>query len=150
MSKVLDIQNSLVTSLKSGDSEKVSTYRLIISELKNYAIDQKVPVENLTDGQVEAVLEKQAKQRKDSIEAYTKASREDLVKKEQAELDIIQSLLPQKLSKEETEKIVDQLISDLNITQMSQMGLIMAEISKKYGTSVDKALVSQLTKQKLS
>lgn len=150
MSKVLDIQNSLVSSLKSGDSEKVSTYRLIISDLKNYAIDQKVPVENLTDDQVDSVLEKQAKQRKDSIDAYTKASREDLVNKEQAELDIIQSLLPQKLSEAETEKVVDQLISELNVTSMQQMGQIMGEISKKYGTSVDKGLVSQIVKQKLS
>lgn len=150
MSKVLEIQNSLTTALKLGDSQKLGTYRLIVSELKNFAIAQKVPVENLTDSQVESVLEKQAKQRKDSIDAYTSANRNDLVEKEQAELDIIQSLLPQKLSESETEQIVDDLIKKLNVIQMSDMGKLMGAISTKYGSTVDKGLVSNLVKKKLS
>jgi len=150
MSKVLEIQNSLTAALKLGDSQKLGTYRLIVSELKNFAIAQKVPVEDLTDSQVESILEKQAKQRKDSIDAYKKANRNDLVKKEQAELDLIKTLLPQKLSEAEIEQIVDDLVKQLNVTQMSDMGKLMGAISAKYGSSIDKGFVSNLVRKKLS
>lgn len=150
MSKVEQIQNSLNQALKLGDSIKVSTFRLIISELKNFAIEQRVDFLSLSDDQVLKVLEKQAKQRNDSIDAFKKANRQDLVEKEQAELDIIQTLLPQKLSEEQTYSIVQDLIAQLNITQMSQMGQLMGEISKKYGASIDKGLVSKIVKEKFS
>lgn len=150
MSKVEQIQNSLNQALKLGDSIKVSTFRLIISELKNFAIEQRIDFLSLSDDQVLKVLEKQAKQRNDSIDAFKKANRQDLVEKEQAELDIIQTLLPQKLSEEQTYSIVQDLIAQLNITQMSQMGQLMGEISKKYGASIDKGLVSKIVKEKLS
>jgi hypothetical protein len=150
MSKFVQLQQDLTSAMKAGDAEKVSTLRLIVSELKNTAIDSKTNVESLDDSKVESVIEKQAKQRKDSIEAFENAGREDLVKKEQAELEIINTYLPQKLSESETKDAVKDAINQSGVSDMSGMGQIMGLLKQKHGSTIDMTLASTLLKDLLS
>ena len=136
------------SAMKNKEASKLGTLRLIQSALKNKEIEMR-PKE-LTSQDVIQVLKKMSKERKDSIEQYTKAGRQDLADKESYELKILEFYLPKPLSEEETKALVSSVIKDLQAQSMKDMAQVMKEISQRSGGSVDNKLVSQMVRAQLS
>jgi uncharacterized protein YqeY len=128
------IETDLKTAMKAGDKPRVSTLRLLLSALKNEKIQAH---RELTDEEIEAVIRRGVKQRKDSIEQYAKGGRQDLVDAETAELAILQAYLPQDLSEMELESAVKGIIADRSLTSKKEVGAVMKEIMTRYKGKVD-------------
>lgn len=135
-------------AMKEKDSIKVSVLSFLRADLKNVAIDKRK--DKLDDADVIAVVKKQIKQHQDSIEQFKAGSRLDLADKENAELEILKSYLPEQLSEEKVKEVVGEVIISLGACGMKDMGRVMKEVLSKVGTVCDNKLVSELVKQKLS
>src|SRR5580765_4392858 len=120
--------------MRAGDRPRVSTLRLLLSALKNEKIQAH---RDLTDEEIEAVIRRGVKQRKDSIEQYAKGGRQDLVDTEQAEMDLLQTYLPQGMSEQELESAVKSIIADRSITSRKEMGAVMKELMTRYKGKID-------------
>lgn len=140
------IVKDLTDAMKTKETVKLDTLRMLKSALKNEEINKRSP---LTDDEVIGVIKKQVKLRKDSKVEYEGYNRLDIADKLQNEIDILSVYLPPELSEEEIIKIIDETIAELNPDGMKGMGLVIKSISSKYGTRVDMGLVSRLVKEKL-
>ncbi len=141
------LQEEMKAAMKSGDKEKLSTVRMLISEIKKVQIDQK---KELTDEEIVQILQRYAKQRKESIKQYREAGREDLAEKEERELKIVQEFLPEQLSEEEIKKIVEEVISETGASSMKDMGKVMKAVMEKVKGRAEGSVVSSIVKEKLS
>ena len=123
------IETEYKNALKLKDKAKISTYRLILSSIKDLDISNRSgPNKKETDDEdIKKLFKKMVKQRAESIEIYKKNNRSDLLKVEQSEYDIITSFLPKQLSEEETKKICEDLISKLGASSIKDMGKVMGE-----------------------
>ena len=119
------IQNDMKTALKNGEKVKANTLRLLISKLKNKAIEVG---SSLDDKQILQVIQKTAKQHKESIKMYKEGNREDLVIQEQAELDIVEKYLPSMMDENEITTIVESIIKETGATTMADFGLSLIHI----------------------
>lgn len=150
MSKTLEkIKANLTGVLKAGDAVSALTLRYLLAEVHNAEI-AKGKDAVLTEEELVQVLQKQAKQRRESIEAYQKGDREDLVVKEQRELEVIQSYLPEQMGEEEIRKIVEEAVSAVGASGIQDMGKAMSEVMAKVKGKADGSVVSRLVKEKLS
>ncbi|MBI3378112.1 MAG: GatB/YqeY domain-containing protein [Nitrospirae bacterium] len=141
------INEDLVTSMKSRAGELiVSTLRMIKSAIKNAEIAKRGKGE-LTEEDILGVLSTMVKQRKESVEQYQKAGRNDLADKENKEIGIIQVYLPEQLSPEEVDEIIKSTIQEAGITGMKDMGRLMKELIPKLKGRADGKLVSQRVKE---
>ncbi len=147
MSLLKKLQEEMKTAMKSGDKERLATIRMLISEIKKVQIDTK---KELSDDEIIKILQKYAKQRKDSIEQYRKAGREDLAEKEEKELKIVQEFLPQPLSEEEIEKLVDEAIKETGASSMKDMGKVIKSVMEKAKGRAEGSVISKIVKAKLS
>ena len=147
MSLEKKIEEKLNESLKNKDKTVFPTLRLIISAIKDYKIASKVREGSLKDQEIISILKKMNKQRNDSCIAYKKAGREDLLKKEQDEISIINNFLPKQMSEEETKNICKKVIENLGANSIKDMGKVMAALKKDYGDVLDFAKVSNLIKE---
>jgi|SRR3989344_834840 len=150
MLKIVQIKQSLKESQLQKNSERVNALRNALSKIQNLAIELKKPIEDLTDNEVETILIKLSKQREESIEAFKKGNREDLVAKEQKELEILKEYIPAQMTIEETKPIIIDLIQRLNIKDVRQMGRVLAEIKKGYNNKIDMRIASEIVKSILS
>jgi len=141
------IQNDMKTALKNGEKIKANTLRLLISKLKNKAIEVR---SSLDDKQILQVIQKTAKQHKESIRMYKDGNREDLVKQEQAELDIIEEYLPSMMSEEEVNTVVESIIQETGATTMADFGKVMPQVMKKGAGKIDGSIAQSILKSKLS
>jgi uncharacterized protein len=141
------LTEDMKASMKAGNADRTNVLRLLRGALKNEEI--KVG-HSLGDDEVLKVLQRESKQRKDSIEAYTQAGRTDLVDKEEAEQKIIQEYLPEALSEADVAKIVDEVIAETGATDMKQMGAVIGGVMKRVGAAAEGGLVSKLVREKLS
>ena len=141
------IQNDMKTALKNGEKIKANTLRLLISKLKNKAIEVR---SSLDDKQILQVIQKTAKQHKESIRMYKDGNREDLVKQEQAELDIIEEYLPSMMSEEEVNIVVESIIQETGATTMADFGKVMPQVMKKGAGKIDGSIAQSILKSKLS
>lgn len=141
------LQDEMKTAMKSGDKDRLSVIRMLISEIKKVQIDKK---KELTDEEIIQVLQRYAKQRKESIKQYREAGREDLAQKEEAELKVVQEFLPQPLSEEKIEQIIEQVISELGASSMKDMGRVMKSVMERVKGRADGSTVSSIVKKKLS
>jgi len=141
------IEKDFIDAYKTHDELRVSVLRMTKSSIKNAEIAQKA---ELNDSDVIAVLKKEIKQRKDSIEAYKNASRDDSVAQEEKELEILSSYLPSQLSEGEIKKIAEEAIIQTNASGMQDMGKVIGLIMKDHGDSVDGGVVSRIVKELLS
>ena len=141
------IQNDMKISLKNGEKVKVNILRLLISKLKNKAI--KVG-SSLDDKQILQVIQKTAKQHKESIRMYKDGNREDLVEQEQAELDIVEKYLPSMMSEEEVNIVVESIIQETGATTMADFGKVMPQVMKKGAGKIDGSIAQLILKSKLS
>ena len=133
------IENEYKNALKSKDKNKISTYRLILSSIKDLDIaNRSGPNKKDTDDEdIKKLLKKMVKQRAESIEIYKKNNRIDLLEVEQIEYDILTSFLPKQMSEEDTKKLCAELISNLGASSIKDMGKIMGELKKSYSDEVD-------------
>jgi len=134
-------------AMKKRESLKIATLSFLRSQLKNIAIEKKE--DKLDDSDVIAVIKKQVKQRLDSIDKFKSGGRQDLVEKEQNELEILKSYLPKELSKEEIGKVVDEVIVNIGANTMKDMGKVIKEVISQVAGRADNKLVSELIKSKL-
>ena len=138
-------------ALKAKDRSKISTYRLILSGIKDLDIaNRSGPNKKETDDEdIKNLLKKMMKQRAESIDIYKKNNRIDLQEIEQKEHDILASFLPKQLSDEETKKICSELINSSGATSLKDMGKVMGELKKKYSDNIDFAKAGSLLKELL-
>ena len=141
------LQNEMKEALKNKNKEKLSTIRMLISEIKKVQIDTK---KELNDDEVLSIIQRYAKQRREAIEQYKKAGRDDLVEKEKKELNIVLEFLPKQLTEKEIEEIVDSTIKELNATSMKDMGKVMKTVMEKVKGRAEGSIVSRIVKSRLS
>ena len=141
------IIKDLTEAMKAKDTFRTSVLRMLKSALKNEEINKKSP---LTDDEVLAIIKKQVKTRKDSMNEYASYNRMDLADSLQKEIDILNEYLPEELSDEELEKIVKETITKVKAESIKQMGMVIKTISSEYGARCDMAKVSKLVKERLS
>lgn len=141
------IQNDVKTALKNGEKVKANTLRLLISKLKNKAIEVG---SSLDDKQILQVIQRTAKQHKESIRMYKDGNREDLVEQEQAELDIVERYLPSMMSEEEVNIVVESIIQETGATTMADFGKVMPQVMKKGAGKIDGSIAQSILKSKLS
>ena len=146
------IETEYKNALKLKDKAKISTYRLILSSIKDLDISNRSgPNKKETDDEdIKKLFKKMVKQRAESIEIYKKNNRSDLLKVEQSEYDIITSFLPEQLSEEETKKICEDLISKLGASSIKDMGKVMGELKKHHSDEIDFSKAGALLKQLLN
>ena len=146
------IESEYKNALKSKDKNKISTYRLILSSIKDLDIvNRSGPNKKETDDDdIKKLLKKMVKQRTESIDIYKKNNRKDLLEVEQSEYDILTSFLPKQLGDEETKKICAQLISKLGASSIKDMGKVMGELKKLHSDEIDFARAGPLIKELLN
>ena len=146
------IETEYKKALKSKEKIKISTYRLILSSIKDLEISNRSgPNKKETDDEdIKKLFKKMVKQRAESIEIYKKNNRSDLLKIEQNEYDIISNYLPKQLSDEDTKKICDEIISKLSANSIKDMGKVMGELKKKHADEIDFSKAGALLKQILN
>ena len=146
------IENEYKNALKSKDKNKISTYRLILSSIKDLDIvNRSGPNKKETDDEdIKKLLKKMVKQRAESIDIYKKNNRTDLLEVEQNEYDILTSFLPKQLSEDETKKICADVISKIGANSLKDMGKVMGELKKTYPDEIDFAKAGPLIKELLS
>lgn len=141
------ILDDVKTAMRAGERDRLAVLRLITAAIKQQEVDQR---EELDDAAVLAVLDKSAKQRRESIEQFEQAGREDLAEKERFELAIIQTYLPEPLSQEELTELIDQAIAEVNATGMQDMGRVMGQLQPQLRGRADMRAVSAQVRDRLS
>ena len=146
------IETNYKNSLKSKDKMEISTYRLILSSIKDLDIANRSGPDkkDTDDNDIKKLLKKMIKQRAESIDIYTKNDRKDLLEVEQKEFDLISTFLPQQLSEDETKKICVETISKLGAESIKDMGKVMGELKKQYPDNLDFAKAGPLLKELLN
>ena len=146
------IETDYKNALKAKDKSKISTYRLILSSIKDLDISNRSgPNKKETDDDdIKKLLKKMVKQRTESIDIYKKNNRTDLLEVEQSEYDILTNFLPKQLGDEETKKICTELISKLGANSIKDMGKVMGELKKLYSDEIDFAKAGSLIKELLN
>ena len=139
-------------ALKSKDRIQISTYRLILSGIKNLDISNRSGPDkkDTNDEDIKKLIKKMIKQRSESIDIYKKNNRKDLLEVEQKESEILIGYLPKQLSEEETKKICTQTVSKLGASSIKDMGKVMGELKKQYEDSLDFAKAGSLLKELLN
>ena len=139
-------------SIKNKNQQKIDTLRLIRSAIKDQDISSRTSEnkEGINDAEILSLLINLIKQRKDSIEHFQKAKRDDLIKNEQSEIEIIKEYLPQQKTQEETEKIINEIITSNNLESIKDMGKIMGNLKLKYSDSIDFSKVNIIVKDLLN
>ncbi len=143
------LKEELKQSMLAKDSEKTSTLRMVISALGYYEIEKGGAGYEATEEDIEAILQKQAKQRRDSIEQFKAGNRPELAEKETKELELIEAYLPKQMDEEEVKQLVDEAIKQTGATTQSDMGKVMGALMPKVKGKADGGLVSRLVKEKL-
>ena len=146
------IEAEYKNALKSKDKIKISTYRLILSSIKDLDISNRSgPNKKETDDEdIKKLLKKMMKQRTESIDIYKKNNRSDLLEIEQNEFNILSSFLPKQLNDEDTKKICEEIISKLSASSIKDMGKVMSELKKKHADEIDFSKAGALLKQILN
>jgi len=141
------ISEDMKTFMRAKDTARLGAVRLLQASIKQKEIDDRV---ELTDDQVLSVIQKMLKQRKDSIEAYQKADRQDLIDQEQLEIDVLSKYMPETLTDDEVSKIIDEVISEVNATDMKDMGKVVGVLKSKISGRADMGQVSKIVREKLT
>ena len=145
------IDNDYKNALKSKDKNKISTYRLILSGIKDLDINNRSsPNKKDTDDEdIKKLLKKMIKQRSESIEIYKNNNRSDLLEIEQAEFNVLSEYLPKQLSEDDTRKICDEIIKNLGASSIKDMGKVMGELKKQHAHEIDFSKAGALLKELL-
>ena len=149
MNLIDKIDEKYKNSIKEKDSNSINTLRLIRSAIKDKQISLRGKQVNITDNDVLLLLQNLIKQRHDSIEAFKKANREDLIEKEKAEINVIERFLPEQKNEKETEEIIKEIIKKNNLSTIKDMGKVMNIIKSKYTGVIDMGVAGKIAKSNL-
>ena len=141
------ISEDMKTLMRAKDTARLGAVRLLQASIKQKEVDERI---ELTDDQVLSVIQKMLKQRKDSIEAYQKANRQDLIDQEQLEIDVLTKYMPEPLSDDEVSKIIDDVIAEVNATDMKDMGKVVGILKSQISGRADMGQVSKIVREKLT
>ena len=145
-----DLKAAMIASMKAGEKERVSTIRLVQSEVKNKDIEARTGGEIADDdAHVTAVLQKMVKQRRESAEMFRKGGAEDRAAAEEAEIAVIEDFLPAQMSDEDIDAAVAAIIADTGATGMKDMGQVMGEVRARHGAAIEPAKASAAAKKQL-
>ena len=146
MNLINKIDEKYKASIKEKDSNSINTLRLIKSAIKDKQISLRGKKDNFDDADIISLLQSLIKQRKDSIEAFTKANRDDLIQKEQSEIEVIESFLPQQKSYDQTKEIIESIIKENSFNSIKDMGKLMSIIKSEYLGQIDMGLAGKIAK----
>ena len=135
------------SAMRSKDSFRLGTIRLLLAAIKQKEVDERI---DLVDSDIISIIDKMLKQRRDSIEAFNKANRNDLVEKEESELKVLQEYMPQQLTEKEVEKVIIDTIESVGANSMKDMGAIMNILKPKLAGKANMANISKKIKIKLT
>lgn len=141
------LADDMKTAMKAGEKERLATIRLINAAIKQKEVDERVEMD---DARVLAVLEKMVKQRKDSIEQFDKAGRDDLSVIERAEMAIIEQYLPTKMGEDEIKAAIEAAVAETGASSPADMGKLMGVLKPRLAGQADMGEVSKLIKQRLA
>ena len=152
MSLRVIIEDKYKNAVKEKNTIEINTLRLIKSAIKDKDISIRSGDNNkgIVDLEILSLLQNLIKQRKYSIDSFKVASREDLIAVEQGEIDVISQLLPQQLNEEDTEKLIEKIISENNFSTLKDMGGLMSNLKNSHAGSIDMTLAGRIAKSKLS
>jgi hypothetical protein len=134
-------------AMKSGDKLRLSTIRMIRSNIKNKEIELRKPLDDET---IQRVIQGMVRKGEESVDQFKLGGRMDLVEKESKEIEILKSFLPQSLTQEEVIKIIDQTIEETQVTSLKDLGKVMKSVMPKLQGKADGKLINQLVKERLS
>ncbi|MDX1697866.1 MAG: GatB/YqeY domain-containing protein [Thiohalobacterales bacterium] len=140
------IQQDMKEAMRAKEKARLATIRLILAAIKQREVDERI---ELDDDQVIAVLDKMAKQRRESIAQFEKAGRDDLIAQENAELEIIQPYLPKALGEDELNALIDAALQATGASSIKDMGKVMGQLKPKIQGRADMGAVSALIKSRL-
>lgn len=141
------IKADMINAMRNQDKPRVAAIRLLTAEIKQREVDSRTDQD---DAAVIALIDKMISQRKDALQQYQQANRSDLAAQEEYEISILQEFLPEQLSAQEVEELIEAAISSLSATTMRDMGKVMAELKPKLQGRADMPKVSQTVKDRLS
>ena len=150
------IKKDLKIAMKAKDTLKISTLRMITSSIKNIEISKRGPSnedsleDSLSDSEIIQLLSKMIKQRKESAEIYSTSNRNDLEKKENDEIEIIEQYMPSQIDDQEVNKLIDQVINETDSSSIKEMGKVMSVLKEKYSGQMDFGKASSIVKEKLN
>jgi hypothetical protein len=142
-----ELQNALKEAMRSKDTQRRNTIRLLQSAIKQAEVDSSQP---LSAEDVVDVLQKEAKRRRESINEYEQGGRGDLAEQEREELNVIEAFLPEQLSEEELRRIVDDVIQEVGATSMQDMGRVMGQVMERTRGQADGKTVNTIVRDQLS
>ena len=146
-----DIKAATITAMKAKEKDRTATLRQISAKIKDRDIEERTSGKEIPDDElVTSVLQKMAKQRRESIEMYDSGGRTELADKETAELRVIEEFLPQMMSEEETRAAIEAIKAQTGASSMKDMGQVMGALKAKHGAVLDGKLASELVKAALS
>jgi len=141
------LQQDMKTAMRGADKPKLGVVRLILAAIKQREVDERI---ELDDTQITIVLDKMSKQRRDSLEQYEKAGREDLAAQERFELEVLQTYLPEQLDDAEIDTLIGAAIEATGATSIKDMGKVMGQLKSKIQGRADMSAVSGKIKARLS
>ncbi len=145
------IKAAQIEAMKAGEKERLSAVRLILAKLKDRDIELRIATNVPDDDQIVVdVLQKMVKQRRESIEMFEKGGRDELAAQEQAELTVIESFLPARMSADETKAAIEAIKTELGANGLKDMGRVMALLKERHGTVLDMSGASALVKAALA
>lgn len=140
------VRRDLTTAMKAGDRTRVSTLRLLMSDLHNAEIERKRPLQT---EDVALIVLRMIRQRRESIKEFSRGGREDLVKKEEQELEILQEYSPKMMEEEEIEKYVEEAVAEVSARELRDLGRVMAVLMPKLSGKAEGSLVNRIVREKL-
>ena len=146
MNLIDKIDENYKNAIKEKDSNSINTLRLVRSAIKDRLISLRGKQDNLSDSEVLSLLQNLIKQRKDSIEAFNKANRQDLIDKEKAEIDVIEVFMPTQKNENETEEIIENIIVQNNFSSIKDMGKLMNILKSEYPGVIDMGVAGKIAK----
>ncbi len=141
------LQNDLKTAMKEKDTFKRDVIRFVMSAIKQIEVDER---KELSDADIEAILVKQIKQRNDAIAQFKEGGRDDLVEKNEKELTILKSYLPEPMGEEEVREVLKAIVAETGAEGMKDMGKVMGAAKAKIGSRAEGRLINQIAKELLS
>ncbi len=148
MSTLIDrMENDLTTAMKERDGERRDTLRLLLSALRAAEKELQRP---LSEDEELQVLQRERKRRQEAADAFADAGREEQAEKEERELDVLEEFMPEPLSDDELERIVDDAIAEVGATSLRDLGRVMADVMPQIAGRADGSVVSQLVREKLA
>ena len=143
------VKSAQVEAMKAGDKERLAAVRLILAKLKDRDIELRT-ASSVPDDDTVVVLQKMVKQRRESIEMFRSGGRDELAAKEEAELGVIESFLPQQMSEDETRAAIEGIKAEVGAASVKDMGKVMAVLKDRHGSVIDMSKASGLVKAALS